>query len=90
MLETTLSAMGIKTGKDLRERAADLIICFKESTYGFLIRRGLAISNTEHETDPDGECQKGISVDHTFKQISKIDQFKQKISEIAQELERRM
>ncbi len=37
MLETTLSAMGIEKVKQLRERAGDLIICFKESTYGFLI-----------------------------------------------------
>ncbi len=43
--------MGIKKGKDLRERACDLMIVFTEHEYQFLIRCGLGISQTTHNTE---------------------------------------
>ena len=51
MKETTLQAMGIKKGKDLRERACDIMIAFLEHEHTFLIRCGLGISQTTHDTE---------------------------------------
>jgi len=62
MLETTLKSMGIETGKDLCNRAADLLISFEEKRSTFLIRSGLAIGSTRHHVADDDACQKGISV----------------------------
>jgi hypothetical protein len=43
MKETTLGAMGFKTGKDLRDRACDLMITYLEFEYTFLIKCGLGL-----------------------------------------------
>ena len=43
MTESTLNELGIKTGRDLRERAVDLLIGYREIAYNFLIRCGLGL-----------------------------------------------
>jgi nucleotidyltransferase/DNA polymerase involved in DNA repair len=43
MKETTLNAMGFKKGRDLRDRASDLMIAFTEHEYNFLIKCGMGI-----------------------------------------------
>jgi nucleotidyltransferase/DNA polymerase involved in DNA repair len=43
MKETTLQAMGFKTGRDLRDRACDLMIAFLEHEHTFLIKCGMGI-----------------------------------------------
>jgi nucleotidyltransferase/DNA polymerase involved in DNA repair len=43
MKETTLNAMGFKKGRDLRDRAQDLMIAFTEFEYTFLIKCGMGI-----------------------------------------------
>jgi len=48
MKETTLGAMGFKLGKDLRDRACDLMITFLEFEHTFLIRCGLGLGQTRH------------------------------------------
>ena len=48
MKETTLGAMGFKTGKDLRDRACDLLIAFREIEHTFLIRCGMGLGQTRH------------------------------------------
>lgn len=48
MKETTLNAMGFKTGQDLRDRAADLMISFREIEHTFLIKCGMGIGQTRH------------------------------------------
>ena len=41
----------IKKGKDLRERACDIMIAFLEHEHTFLIRCGLGYSQTTHDTE---------------------------------------
>ena len=43
MTETALAELGIETGLDLRERAADLMISYKEIAFTFLIKCGLGL-----------------------------------------------
>ena len=48
MKETTLTAMGFKTGKDLRDRAADLMIAYLEIEHTFLIKCGMGLGQQKH------------------------------------------
>lgn len=43
MKETTLNAMGFRTGRDLRDRATDLLIGFTEFEASFLIKCGMGL-----------------------------------------------
>ena len=43
MMETQLGELGIKTGKDLREKSVDLIIGYREIAHTFLIKCSLGI-----------------------------------------------
>jgi len=55
MTETTLKEIGIKTGKDLVERAADLMIGYREIMYTFLIKCGLGIGQQVHHEEKSDE-----------------------------------
>ena len=48
MTETTLAELGIKTGKDLRDHAVDLMISYREIAHTFLIKCGLGLGQTRH------------------------------------------
>jgi nucleotidyltransferase/DNA polymerase involved in DNA repair len=82
MKETGLHAMGFITGKDLRDRAADLMIAFTEHEQKFLIKCGMGLGQTRHGEDGSLESfnQKGISISETFRPRSTLEQFKEKIA----------
>ena len=92
MRESTLNEMGIKTCLDLRKRATELLIAFSEIESTFFIRCSLGIGQTTHNDDEyDGsDEQKGISVSETFKPLRTLDQFKQKLCDLIDELVKRM
>ena len=48
MRETTLDAMGIKTGKDMQEKAMDLMLAFREIEHTFLMRCSLGLGQLRH------------------------------------------
>ena len=48
MTETALNELGIKTGFDLREKAVDLMISYREIAHTFLIRCGLGLGQVKH------------------------------------------
>ena len=65
MTETQLGELGIKNGKDLRDRAVDIVIGFRQLSHTFLIRCGLGLGQTYHFEEGSDEAsgqQKGISV----------------------------
>jgi len=92
MTETALAELGIKTGLDLREKAVDLMISYREIAHTFFIRCGLGLGQTRHgEADSDENYeQKGISISETFRPLTLKHEFQRKISELAKELAKRM
>lgn len=91
MRETMLNSMGIKNCKDIREKAADLMIALTENEFSFLIRCSLGIGQTVHGfAEDDTDDQKGISVSETFRPLKTLPEFKQKIWELSVELSKRM
>ena len=48
MTETALTELGIKTGLDLREKAVELMISYREIAHTFLIKNGLGLGQTQH------------------------------------------
>ena len=65
MTETALNQLGIKTGLDLREKALDLMISYREVAHTFLIKCGLGLGQKKHFEAGSDETyqQKGISID---------------------------
>lgn len=51
MTETALNELGIKTGLDLREKAVELMISYREIAYTFLIKCGLGLGQVKHGED---------------------------------------
>lgn len=43
MTETALNELGIKTGKDLRDKAIELMISYREIAHTFLIKCGMGL-----------------------------------------------
>jgi DNA polymerase kappa len=55
MTETTLHELGIHKGKDLVEKASDLMIAYREIMYTFLIKCGLGIGQQVHHEEKSDE-----------------------------------
>ena len=55
MTETTLKELGILKGRDLVEKAADLMIAYREIMYTFLIKCGLGIGQQVHHEEKSDE-----------------------------------
>ena len=92
MTETAVNQLGIFTGLDLREKAVDLMISYKEIAHTFLIKNGLGIGQTRHGelgSDENFE-QKGISISSTFRPIKLKHEFQAKICSLLSELVKRM
>ena len=53
MTETTLKELGIETGSDIVDRAADIMIAYSTypKTHEFLIKRGLGIARDQHHEE---------------------------------------
>eukprot|EP00347_Sterkiella_histriomuscorum_P012843 403367013 len=90
MTELVLQSLGIETCQQIIDKAPEIQIIFSEKTSYFLIRAALGIARNFHEEDDDDACQKSISVSTTFRPLYKLDQFKDKISEICEDLAQRM
>ena len=86
MTELILNNLGIVTCKDGLDKAAEILIAYytKTSTREFLLRSFLGLARTMHyEEDKD---RKSISRSHTFKGISKLEDFRAKLSLLSKEL----
>lgn len=92
MTETTLAELGIKTGKDLRDKAAELMISYREIAHTFLVRCGLGLGQVRHGEAGSDETyqQKGISISETFRPLHSKQEFRKKISQLAKSLVARM
>jgi len=90
MTELLLASLNIYTCADILEKAVEIYICFSERLTHFLFRAALGISRNFHEEDDEDACQKSISVSSTFKPLSTLEQFKDKISELCEELAERI
>ena len=88
VIEQILNNLGIFHWSQVIERATEIFITFTEHTFEFLIRACLGISRNVHE-DARDLLQKSLSVSGTFKPISRFNQFKEKINEMAEEMEER-
>ena len=82
MTETTLNELGITTGLDLREKAPELMISYREIAHTFLIKCGLGIGQVRHGEAGSDETyqQKGISISETFRPLQTKQEFQRKIS----------
>ena len=86
MTELILNNLGIVTCKDGLDKAAEILIAYytKTSTREFLLRSFLGLARTTHyEEDKD---RKSISRSHTFKGISKLEDFRSKLVLLSKEL----
>ena len=90
MTELVLASLDIFTCADVLEHAVEIYISFSERLSTFLFRAALGISRNFHEEDDDDACQKSISVSSTFKPLSTLEQFREKISEMCEELAERI
>ena len=92
MRETTLQAMGFLTGKDLRERATELMVAFTPNEHKFLIRCGMGLGQTKHgeEGTIESFTQRGCGISETFRPRSTKEQFREKIAQLSKELSKRM
>lgn len=77
MTETALNELGIKTGKDLRDKAIELMISYREIAHTFLIKCGMGLGQVRHGEAGSDETyeQKGISISETFKPLSLKHEF---------------
>jgi DNA polymerase kappa len=87
--EHILAGLNIYFCKDLVERATDVYVTFTEWAYEFLIKSALGLSRVMHEAQESMALQKSIGVSSTFKSIHRYAQFVEKISSLAEELEKR-
>ena len=53
MTELTLNNLGIKTCQDIIDKAAELLMVFKEGTARWLVSASLGISRAFHEEQDD-------------------------------------
>jgi DNA polymerase kappa len=90
MTELVLASLGIFTCQDILEKAVEIYICFSERLTNFLFRAALGISRNFHEEDDEDACQKSISVSSTFRPISTLEQYREKIAELCEELAERI
>ncbi len=90
MTELVLGSLGIYSCADILEKAVEIYICFSERLTNFLLRAALGISRNFHEEDDEDACQKSISVSSTFRPLSTLEQFKEKIGELCEELAERI
>ena len=90
MTELVLGSLGIFTCADVLDKAVEIYISFSERLTLFLFRAALGISRNFHEEDDEDACQKSISVSSTFRPLSTMDQFKEKISELCEDLAERI
>ena len=83
MIETTLTKMGILTGKDLRDRAADLCLIYKTkpAILSFLLNCGMALGLLKHDRENSyGIGNRGVSISETFRARKEYKEFKSKIA----------
>ena len=75
--ESALAELGIKTGLDLREKATELLISYKEIAYTFLIKCGLGLGQTRRgEAGSDENYnQRGVSISQTFRPVTMKHEF---------------
>ena len=85
-----LSSLDVYTCGDVLNKAVEIYVSFTERTSQFLFRAALGISRSQHEEEDEDACQKSISISSTFKPISTIEQFKEKIAELSEELAERI
>lgn len=90
MTELVLAALDIYTCADILEKAVEIFVSFSERTTLFLFRAALGISRNYHEEEDEDACQKSISVSSTFRPLSTLEQFKEKIAELCEELSERI
>jgi len=90
MTELVLASLDIYNCADILDKAVEIFICFSERTSHFLFRAALGISRNFHEEEDEDACQKSISVSSTFRPLSTLEQFKEKISELCEELAERI
>ena len=84
MTETTLNQLGIFTGEDLRNSAADLMISYREIAHTFLIKNGLGLGQVRHGEAGSDETyeQRGISISQTFRAVTLKHEFQTKICQL--------
>ena len=92
MRETTLNAMNIFNGFDLRWFATELIATMTEKEYTFFMSCSLGLGQTRHADEiNEDDAQKGISVSETFTRPCQTQQdFKDKIVSLTQQLASRI
>lgn len=90
MTELVLGSLDIYTCADILNKSVDIFISFSERTSHFLFRAALGISRNFHEEEDEDACQKSISVSSTFRPLSTLEQFKEKIAELCEQLAERI
>lgn len=90
MTELVLQSLDVYTCQDVLDKALEITISFSERTATFLIWAALGISRNFHEEEDEDACQKSISISSTFRPVHTMPQFKEKITELCEELSERM
>ncbi|CAI2364410.1 unnamed protein product [Moneuplotes crassus] len=82
--ELILSGLGINTCEEVLQKGVEVFINFTENSFEFLARCALGISRNVHERE--SQIQKSLSVSNTFKPVSELPQFKDKLIKIINEV----
>lgn len=80
MTELVLNNLGISSGKDALDKAAEVYLSFKPKTVQFLIKSFLGLGKLCHGEDDGFELvQRAVGLSQTFGCIKTYEGFKEKI-----------
>lgn len=84
-MEQTLNGLGIVYCRDVKHRLMHLYLNFSENFFEYITKASMGMAKIEH--DPlDTQDKKSLCIMKSFRLITRFDQFKSKISELASKL----
>ena len=84
--EQTLNGLGVNTGGDINYFLAEIFVSYSETFFEFIVKASIGISRNYHEDRDSHLAKKSISLSRSFRSITRYEQFKDKIEEIAIDL----
>jgi len=88
--ESELNEMGVVKCKDIFNHLPEISICFGDRPTEFYMRSALGIARNIHEHQDSDGIKKSVSISETFKPITEIKEYEQKIYMLADRLEEKL
>ena len=84
--EQILIGLGINTVEEILQFAPDIYINFTENAFEFLVKAAMGISRCTHDEEAGLMSKRSISFCKSFRAISRMDQFLNKIQSLSEKL----